>query len=165
PGPDPSPGTAGLADLERRTLAALERRALEAAPVALPPRLVARRHVVVAVTQTSGAVDELADDVGLPGMPVGLGDHVDQDLVERHLAPVIRPPRHMTDRIQRERADNGVGVRPGPPVQAGDLRARFVGGGPHVRVGFGVILQPWQPLAEWAAEAIPEIPELHAGHM
>ena len=32
-------------------------------------------------------------------------------------------------------------------------------------VGLGVILQPWQPLAERAVEAIPEIPELHAGHM
>ena len=158
-------GNQRLADLARRALAGLAGRALEPAPVALPPGLVARSHVVVAFPQAGGAVDELADDVGLPGVPVGLGDHVDQDLVQRHLAPALRPPRHMTDRVQRERADGGVGVRPGLPVQAGDLLARLVDCGPHVRVGFGVIRQPRQRLAERAPEAIAEIAEFHAGHM
>src|SRR6266550_2783770 len=97
--------SAGLAGLARRALdglarACLARGALEPAPVALPPRLVAGRHVVVALTQAGRAVDELADDIGLPGVPVGLGDHVDQDLVQRHLAAALRPPRDMTDVVQ-----------------------------------------------------------------
>jgi hypothetical protein len=157
-------GLAGraLADVARGGVA---RGALEPAPVGLPPRLVAGRHVVVARAQADRAVDELADDVGLPGVPVGLGDHVDQDLVQRHLAAVLRPPRDMTDVVQRERADGGVGMRPGPPVQAGDLLTGLVGGGPHVRVGLGVVLQPGQRLAERAPEGIAEVPELHAGHV
>src|SRR5919206_1264474 len=44
--------------------------ALQPVAVVLPPRPVARRHVVVAVEQTHGSVDQLPDDVGVPGMPV-----------------------------------------------------------------------------------------------
>src|SRR6516225_5120863 len=81
----------GLACLARRVvtglvLVRLPRGELDPAPVAVPPGTIARRHVVVARTQADRAVDELADDVGLPGVPVGLGDHMDQDFVQRHLA-------------------------------------------------------------------------------
>ncbi len=62
-------------------LAGVLRHALQPAPVALPPRLVARCHVVVAVPQPDGPVDEFPDDVSMPGVPVGLGDHVYQDFV------------------------------------------------------------------------------------
>jgi dipeptidase E len=126
---DVGPGrAAGLARLARRAvagllLAGLPCLALEPAPVALPPRTIARRHVVVARAQADRAVDELADDVGLPGVPVGLGDHVDQDLVQRHLAAVLRPPWHVAGGVQPERADGGVGMRPSPLVQARDLFA------------------------------------------
>jgi hypothetical protein len=42
--------------------------------VALPPRLVRRWQVLVARLQASGAVDELADDVGVdPELGAGLG--------------------------------------------------------------------------------------------
>src|SRR5689334_24646696 len=122
-------GLAGLAGraLDGLARAGLARGALEPAPVGLPPRLVACRHVVVALTQAGRAVDELADDIGLPGVPVGLGDHVDQDLVQGHLAAALRPPGDMADVVQRERADGGVGMRPGPPVQAGDLLTGLLG--------------------------------------
>src|ERR1022692_1169077 len=60
--------------------------ALQAAPVVLPPRLVPGRHVVVAIPQPDGPVDEFPDDIGVPRVPVSLGDHVDQDPVQRHLA-------------------------------------------------------------------------------
>src|ERR1022692_3294938 len=109
--------------------------ALQAAPVVLPPRLVPGRHVVVAIPQPDGPVDEFPDDIGVPRVPVSLGDHVDQDPVQRHLAPVARPPRHVADRVQRQRADRRVRMGPGAVVEPDDLLTRLVGGRPHVRVG------------------------------
>ena len=94
---------------------------LQPGPVALPPGPVARRQVVVLLAYSGGTVDELADDVGVPCVPVGLGDHVHEDLVQRDLA-VVSPPGHVADRVQRQRADRGVGVRPRPVVQTDDLR-------------------------------------------
>jgi len=110
------------------------------APLVLPPRLVAWRQVVVAVSQSCGPVDELPDDIRVAGMPISLGDHVYQDPVQRHLVPVVRPPRHMAECVQRQRVDRRVRVRPRPLVQPNDLLARLIGGSPHVRVGFGVVL-------------------------
>jgi DNA-binding MarR family transcriptional regulator/GNAT superfamily N-acetyltransferase len=95
---------------------------LQPGSVALPPGPVARRQVVVLLAYSGGAVDELADEVGVPGVPVGLGDHVHQDLVQRDLA-VIPPPGHAADRAQAQRADRGVGVRPCPVIQPDDLVA------------------------------------------
>ena len=67
-------------------------------------------------------------------MAVGLGDHVDQDLVQRHLAALLGPPRHLTERVELQRLDRRVGVRPDPVVEVDDLLPRLVGGGPHVGV-------------------------------
>src|SRR5680860_1423213 len=58
------------------------RYALQLVAVSLPPPLVSWRHVVVAVTQPGCSVDELADDVGVTGVPIGLGDHVHEDAVQ-----------------------------------------------------------------------------------
>src|ERR1039457_4994004 len=99
----------------------LKRRAFHAVPVAFPPVLVTSRHVVVAVPQPGGPVDELADDVGLAGMPVGFGNDVDEALVQRPLPPLTRPPRHVPKCVQAQRADGGARGPPGPPVQPGDL--------------------------------------------
>jgi hypothetical protein len=81
---------------------------LQPTAVALPRGLIARRQVVVAVPQPDRAVDELPDDVGMAGVPMGLGDHVHQDPLQRDLAPLPRPPRHIADGIQRQRVDGGV---------------------------------------------------------
>ena len=62
--------------------------------------------------------------------------------VQRHLAAVVGPPRHPADRVQRQRLDGGVGVRPRPPVEVDDLLAGLLGGRPHVGVGLGVVVQP-----------------------
>ena len=64
-------------------------RPLDSAPVVLPPGLVADGHVVVVRPHPDGPVDELADDVRVPGVPVGLGDHVHQDLVQCHLGAIV----------------------------------------------------------------------------
>ena len=50
-------------------------------------------------------------------------------------------------------------------VQADDLLARLAGGGPHVGVGFGVVIQPPQGLVEGPAEGEAEVSQLDAGHV
>jgi DNA-binding MarR family transcriptional regulator/GNAT superfamily N-acetyltransferase len=143
----------------------LARRVLQPVPVARPPRLVPGREVAVAGPYPGRPVDELADDVGVTGVPVGLGDHVHQDLVQCDLAAPLPPPGHVAEFVQGQRADRGVRVRPRPAVQPDDVAARLLGGGPHVRVGLGPFLQPRQRLAERLAEHFAEIPELHAGQV
>src|SRR5688572_7313250 len=47
----------------------------KAGPVLFPPGPVDRRHVGVLFPQPDLSVEELADDVGVAGVAVGLGDH------------------------------------------------------------------------------------------
>src|SRR5580658_910924 len=96
---------------------------LQPVPVADPPRLIPRREVAVVGPQPSGPVDEFPDNVGLPGVPVGLGDHVHQDPVQRDLTAPFLPPRHVADRVQPQRADRGVRVGPRPVIQPDDVVA------------------------------------------
>ena len=76
-----------------------------------------------ALPEPDPAVDELAHDVGVPGVPVGLGREVDEDLPEGDLGPLVR-----LDGGQRERALDQVPpfVRPFPEelVRAADLGIR-----------------------------------------
>jgi hypothetical protein len=104
--------------------AGLPRGALQPTSVTLPPGLIAGRHVVVVLPEPDGAVDELPDDVGVAGVPVGLGDHVREDPLQRDLAPLLRPPRHLTDGIQRQGVDRGVRMGPDTVVQTNDLFPR-----------------------------------------
>jgi len=114
--------------------------------------------------QPGGPVDELADDIGMPSVPVGLGHHVDQDPVQGHLLSAGWPPRHVADRIQAQRLDRLVRVRPGPPVHPGDLITGLLGGGPQVGVASGIVRRP-RPLAGRAPECIPEVPQLDTGQV
>src|SRR3954454_20591487 len=90
---------------------------LEPLAIVLPPHRLGGRHVVVVDAEPGSAVDQLADDVGLARVPVGLGDHVHQDAVQRDLTAICRPPRHMTDVVDLERCDGGVGMFPGAAIQ------------------------------------------------
>src|SRR4051794_24527523 len=96
---------------------------LEPLAIVLPPHRLGGRHVVVVDAESGSAVDQLADDVGLARVPVRFGDHVHQDAVQRHLAAIIRPPRHVADVVYRERFDRRIGMRPGAMVQVDDLLA------------------------------------------
>ncbi len=55
----------------------------------------------VLAARPGGAVDQLPYDNGVPGVPMGLGDHVHEDPVQGHLATLRRPPGHLPDRVQR----------------------------------------------------------------
>src|SRR3954452_1766624 len=57
----------------------LARDAFEPVAVAAPRGLVEVGHVVVVPPNPDRSVDELADDVGVAGVQVGFGDHVDED--------------------------------------------------------------------------------------
>jgi hypothetical protein len=52
----------------------------------------------VAGEEAGGAVDELADDVGVAGVALGLGRDVDEDVVEGDGA--VAPPGHPPEGIQ-----------------------------------------------------------------
>ena len=78
-------------------------------------------------------------------------------------AALVRPPRHATGRIEWERVDRDVRVRPHPAVQADDVLARLVSGGPHVGVRLGVVLHPRLRLGERPPEGVAEVADLDAG--
>ena len=44
-------------------------------------------------------VDELVDNIGMPGVPLSLRDHVHKDLVQCHLTLAARPPRYLARRV------------------------------------------------------------------
>jgi hypothetical protein len=111
------------------------RHAFQLAPVTLPPGLIAVCHVVPLGSQPDDAVDELTDEVRVPGVPVRFGSHPDDGVMQGYLVLAGRPPRHAPGRVQRQGVDSGVAVLSRPAVQADDLLARLVRGGPHVRVG------------------------------
>jgi hypothetical protein len=138
---------------------------LEALAVTRPPFFVDRRHVVVSLAEPDTAVDKFPNDVGMSSVPMGLGDHVVQDLTQRHLSPIFRSPGHPASRVQRQRRDRLVRVFPDPPVETNDLVARFISSRPHVRVRLGVICVPRQRLLEGPTEALAEVARLDAGHM
>src|SRR4051794_32170027 len=132
---------------------------LEAVHVRRPVGL---RHVVVALPHPDRAVGELPDDVGVPGVPLRLGDHVHEHLVQGRVPALLRPPRHGAGGVQVERVDRRVGVRPDPAVEGDDLLAALLGGRPHVGVGLRVVVQPRQGLAEGPAEDLAEVARLDA---
>ena len=51
-----------------------------------------------------------------------------------------------------------------PAIELEDVLARLVGGGPHIRVGLRVVLQPGQHLVAGALEAVPEVPRSMGWH-
>jgi hypothetical protein len=91
--------------------------------VRLPPRPVARGEVGAGGGMADGAVDELADEVGVAGVAAGLDGDPDQGVVQGDLVLVGRPPGDAADGVQRQGVDGGVGVGPGPALQAGDRLA------------------------------------------
>lgn len=113
------------------------------------------------VLHSGGAVDEFTDDIGVSGMPMSLGDYMDQDPGQRHVPVISRPPRHLAGRVQYQRGDLGIQVRPHSAVQPDDLVARLEGGRPHVHVGFGVVGEPGRQFLERPSEGVIEVPQLH----
>lgn len=80
------------------------RDAVQPTPVVFPPRLIHHVEVVVVSVQTHGTIDEFVDNVCVAGMAVSLGGNVYQNTVQRHLAPVAWPPRHVSDGVQVQRS-------------------------------------------------------------
>jgi hypothetical protein len=147
------------------TLLSFARDILQALPETRPPRFVDLRHVVVPLAEPDSAIDELPDDVGMTRMSMRFGDHVQQDLVQRHLRPVFRPPGNPADRIQRQCDDRLVRMCPDAPVEPHDLVARLIGRSPHIRIRLSVVGVPRHRLFKWATEALTEVACLDACDM
>jgi hypothetical protein len=94
----------------------------------------------------------------VPRVPVGLVKDVDQDAEQLHVG--TRPPGHVAGRVDGQHVDRGVGVFPDAPVEAGDLVAGLVPGGPEVGAARGLVVPPGQWPGERAAEDLAEVPGL-----
>jgi hypothetical protein len=101
------------------------------------------------------AVDLLAQDVGVPGVPGGIGEHMDHDVEQLH---VSAPPGNVTGSVDGESIDRRVLVFPYAPVEADDLVAGLVLGGPELGVVRGLVVPPGQGLGERPAEDLAEVP-------
>ena len=66
-----------------------------------------------------------------------LDAHMHEDLVQRDVAPLPRPPWHLAGCDKRERLDGGVAVCGRDAVQFDDLLTGFVSGRPQVSVRGG----------------------------
>ena len=95
--------------------------ALQFGAVGGPPVPIQGRQVVPRPAQAGDAVDELAHDVGVPDVPVGLGEDVHEHPVQGDPARLRPPPRNLAGRVQRQLGDGRVRVLPGPPVDANFL--------------------------------------------
>jgi hypothetical protein len=84
------------------------RLALQAGAVPEEPGGLVAAHVQVVATVTDRAVDQLAADVGVTRVPVGLGGDVHQDLLQCHLGPVGGPVTDGADGVEVELGDRGV---------------------------------------------------------
>lgn len=98
-----------------------------------------------------------AQDVGMSGVPAGLGEEVDHDVEQLHVR--ARPPRHVAVGVDRERLDRRVRVLPCAPVaEAEEVGA---GGGHRRRMSYSESLSSFQsasriqrsahPVARWTA--------------
>jgi hypothetical protein len=101
------------------------------------------------------AVELLAQDVGVPGVAGGVGEHMDHDVEQLH---VVVPPGHVTGSVDGEGIDRRVRVLPHAPVEADDLVAGLVLGGPELGIVRGLVVPPGQGLGERPAEDLAEVP-------
>ena len=108
------------------------------------------------------AVDQFADDVGVAGVLVSLGDHPDQQDAKRCLPAAVGPVRDVAWGVQVELGDSEVGMRTGLPVDACDVVARLIRCGPSVDLGVWVVPKPSRLLDRWAAERRTEVAVLQA---
>ena len=86
---------------------------------------------------THRSVDELPNDVRVPGVTVRVDRDVDDGELQRDVAPVFRPVGHAADGVERQLVDRGVGVLPHLSVQLDKVVARLFGTRPHVGVEVG----------------------------
>jgi hypothetical protein len=86
-----------------QTLRSFDSRLLESQAVARPLLCGLIRKVPIVVA--GRAVDELADDVGMPGVPSDFCRDLHHDLLQGDLLPLGRPPPNSARRIECQRVD------------------------------------------------------------
>jgi hypothetical protein len=76
--------------------------------------------------------------------------------------------RHPAERVERQRRDRRVGVRPRPPVERDDLLSRLVRGRPEVDVRVGLergVVEPGRRIVERPVERRAEVGDLDPGQV
>lgn len=97
-----------------------------------PPGRIVGRQAAVVFVHSYGAVDQLADDVGMTRVPLGVGDHSDECMMQRQRVVIRRPARHRADGIERQLIEGGVRQAPGLSIAIDDARSRLVGRDPQI---------------------------------
>jgi len=137
-------------------------RGLDLRQVALPPLGIADRVVVAPALP----VDRLPDDLGVTRVLRGLGQHPGQQVTERRVLPLRRPPVHERRRVQRHLGDHRVGVAPDLPVEPDDPVAGLLGGGPHVAALPGrTVLVPRDRHRHRPPDALTQVSGLDTGQV
>jgi hypothetical protein len=93
---------------------------LQLVAVGGPPGLVHRRQVVARLQQPRRPVDDFPNDVGVAGVPLGVHNDMDQDLVQGDLVLTGGPVRDMSDAVEGKGVDGGIRVGPGSNGPRGD---------------------------------------------
>jgi ribosomal protein S18 acetylase RimI-like enzyme len=101
-----------------------------------------------------GAVQTLTQDVGMAGVPGGVGQAVNHDVEQRHL---FLPPRHIAACAKVERLDGRVGVAPHPLIQTHDMGSGLSLVHPMIRTARCVIIPTRQRLGIRATEDLTEV--------
>ena len=114
-------------------------------------------QVVGTSEHSGGAVDEFTKDVSVAGMSLGVGDHVNHDVMQRDAS--ISPPPHMSDGVQGQFVDGRVREVPGAPVAVHDFLPGLVGGRPELGGRPGVAGEALADRRTRTPEHLAEVPE------
>jgi hypothetical protein len=104
------------------------------------------------------SVQLFAQDVSVTCVPIGLADHMDEDIEQHHIW--AWPPGHMALSVNVKNGDRGIRVFPRFSVPVNDLSARFVRRGPHCVEVTARIVPSGPAPREGTAEDVTEVPGL-----
>ena len=104
------------------------------------------------------SVERFAQDVGVAGVPTGLGEQVDEDVEQGHLG--VLPPGHAARGVEGEGLHRRVAVVPHPSVAVDDVTAGLALGRPHVGESLGLDVPPRQGFGKGTVEDLAEVPGL-----
>lgn len=114
---------------------------------------------------TDAAVDVLAENVGVTGVPGYIDKEVNDHSVERGMSPVLWPPMNLADSVELKRFESGIGVICRAAEEVHYLVSGLIGGNPKIRIGVIAAFCPRRRNARGATETVTKVAELHVGNM
>jgi len=133
--------------------------------VCSPAGRITVRKVGVARGAANAAVDPLAENVGVTGVPGHINQEVNDHTVECGMPPALRPPRNLSNSVEFKRLESGIGVISRAPEEIHYLLTGLMSRNPEIRIGVIVALVPRSRNARRATETITQVSELHISNM